>query len=38
MKEEKTESFEWVFTEFLKLMGGNAPQTVLTGKHLFFMR
>jgi hypothetical protein len=24
MKEEKTESFCWVFKEFLKLMGGNA--------------
>jgi hypothetical protein len=32
MKEEKTESFCWVFKEFLKLMGGNAPQTMLTGK------
>lgn len=31
MKEETTESFKWVFKEFLKLMGADAPRTVLTG-------
>lgn len=31
MKHETTESFKWVFSEFLKLMRGDAPQTVLTG-------
>jgi hypothetical protein len=37
MKEEKTESFMWVFNEFLKLMGGKAPETVLTGMHKFIL-
>lgn len=30
MKEETTESFKWVFREFIELMEGNPPQTVLT--------
>ncbi|TVU07967.1 hypothetical protein EJB05_41348 [Eragrostis curvula] len=30
MKEETTESFEWVFFEFISLMGGKLPQTILT--------
>jgi hypothetical protein len=32
MKNEDTESFKWVFKEFLTLMGGKAPVTILTGK------
>jgi hypothetical protein len=31
MRDETHESFEWVFREFLSLMGGKPPQTVLTG-------
>ena len=31
MREETTESFVWVFSEFLTLMGGKPPVTILTG-------
>lgn len=34
MKSETTESFKWVFNEFLKLMGSDPPQTVLTGLYV----
>jgi hypothetical protein len=37
MREETTKSFIWVFNEFLSLMGGKAPQTILTGKNLIYM-
>lgn len=41
MKEESTESFKWVFAEFLSLMGGKEPQTVFTGyssKLIFYFK
>jgi hypothetical protein len=31
MTNEKTETFEWVFKEFVSLMGGKPPVTILTG-------
>ena len=34
MRNEKQESFEWVFKEFVSLMGGKAPVTILTGKYI----
>jgi hypothetical protein len=36
MRDEK-ESFDWVFKEFLRMVGGKPPQNILTGKklHLF---
>ena len=32
MRNETIESFKWVFSEFVRLMGGKQPLTILTGK------
>ena len=34
MRNETIRSFKWIFTEFVRLMGGKEPITILTGKHI----
>jgi hypothetical protein len=31
LREEKVENFEWLFREFVKMMSGKNPLTILTG-------
>jgi hypothetical protein len=31
LREERVEDFEWVFREFVKMMSGKRPLTILTG-------
>lgn len=35
MQHETVETVKWVFREFITLMGGKAPSTILTGTFFF---
>jgi hypothetical protein len=36
MTDETIETFQWIFKEFAKLMGGKEPKTILTGTQVLF--
>jgi hypothetical protein len=37
LTEETTDAFKWTFRNFVSIMGGRAPETILTGMFIFFL-
>jgi hypothetical protein len=32
LRDKQVESFEWIFTKFVQMLGNVAPKTILTGE------